>query len=315
MGETLGIQPNALQASVPFGRSGKAVSRCRVVRELPSDSNRKPIRSDGVRSVRHVHGRNSDSGRRLDPEPKTTGSTIKNATLTRVLGCLAVAGCGTSAGFLRDATTVNQHQYRQEVGAVRFMRTAAGSASTGALLCVIPVSGGQAPYKEAMDVLHKNASLNTNEVLENLREDHTITSYLGFYCTFVLTISADVIELIPPGTANAASDSRALPTQPQKELSDLRKPAPTSPVCELAYQQLGPFIRPFRSLYPNVTFLEPPPPRATFVTACAQQPEDVQRCLQAAYLTANTDGCKDAFSQLASKDRQRLFSVFLSDYE
>ncbi len=114
------------------------------------------------------------------------------------------------------------------------MRTAAGSASTGAILCVIPVSGGEAPYKEAMDALHKSAALKTNEVLEDLREDHTITSYLGFYCTFVLTISADVIELIPPGTAIAPSDSHALPTQQPKEVIDLRKQAPALPVCELA---------------------------------------------------------------------------------
>jgi hypothetical protein len=240
--------------------------------------------------------------------------------LARVLGCLAVCGCGVTSGFLRDATTVNQHQYRQEVAAVRYVRSAAGSSSIGAVFCSIPVSGGEAPYKEAMAALHKDAALKPNEVLENIREDHTITAYLVFYCTIMLTISADVIELLPPGTAvPPAHPSLTKPT------SDARSDSPpeaeaagsgtTSPDCDHAYDDLAQLIKPFRWLYPNAAFLVPPPPRARFVMACADQPEDVQRCLQGPYLKAHADECKGTFAQLTSKARQRLFSVFLSDYE
>jgi hypothetical protein len=36
---------------------------------------------------------------------------------------------------------------------------------------------------------------------------------------------------------------------------------------------------------------------------------------QGSYLKANTDECKAAFEKLSSKDRARLFGVFLGDYE
>jgi hypothetical protein len=243
----------------------------------------------------------------------------KTKTWARVLGCFVLCGCGATSGFLRDATTVSQHQYRQDVAAVRYVRSAAGSATIGSVFCAIPVSGGEAPYKDAMVALHKDAALKPNEVLENIREDHTITAYLVFYCTITLTISGDVIELIPLATATpAASPSSTKPT------TDARTDAPTeadassaaaSPDCDRAYDDLAQLIKPFRWLYPNAAFLVPPPPRARFVMACADQPEDVQRCLQGPYLKAHADECKGTFAQLASKARQRLFAVFLSDYE
>jgi hypothetical protein len=233
-------------------------------------------------------------------------------TLLGVLGALTVSGCGVSSGFLRDATTANQHEYRQEVGGVRYARSVAGQSAVGTLFCAIPVTGGDAPYKDAMEDLHKRASLGRNEVLENIREDHTITAYLGFYCTTVLTISADVIELLPVGIrqlegAAAVSDSPAG--------SDSAAPAPGSPSCNLAYSQLGRLVKPFKLLYPNAAFLIPPPAQWKFVDICTDQPADVQQCLQGSYLKANIDDCKAAFEKLSSKDRARLFGVFLGDYE
>jgi hypothetical protein len=170
-----------------------------------------------------------------------------------------------------------------------------------------------------MVALHKDAALKPNEVLENIREDHTITAYLVFYCTITLTISADVIELIPPATATPPA-----PSSSTKPTTDARSDSPTeadatsaatSPDCDLAYDDLGQLIKPFRWLYPNAAFLVPPPPRARFVMACVDQPEDVQRCLRGPYLKVHADECKGTFAHLSSKARQRLFAVFLSDYE
>jgi hypothetical protein len=80
-----------------------------------------------------------------------------------------------------------------DVTSVEHKRTVSGTASVGLVLCVIPISGEY--YKRAMEELHQKASLNPNEVLANFREDHAITSFLGFYCSQEVTLSADVVKL------------------------------------------------------------------------------------------------------------------------
>jgi hypothetical protein len=275
--------------------------------------------------------------------------------MTRRIECViaitgfVVGGCGASAGFLRDATSINQHEYRQEVGAVRYQRSVDGSSSTGALFCAIPISGGVAPYKEAMAELHKHAALHPNEVLENLREDHGITAYLVFYCITTLTISADVIQLLPPGPSllptspmppNSQSDAtsaspsgrgRTYSERPWRATdasggpglsegpavpSDSERPTEEPPSeCDLVYAQLGQLIKPLDRIYPNATLLVPLPSRAKFVAACAAQDEDVLWCLRASYLKSHTDECKKGFENMPSKKLSLLFSVFLKDYE
>jgi hypothetical protein len=115
------------------------------------------------------------------------------------LGLSAVAfamlvGCGRNSGFLRDANTANEHQFRMELAAQRYSRSVAGSSSIRSILCLIPMSNGA--YKDAMASLHAQARLQTNEVLENIREDHAFLSYL-VYCEDSLIISADVYDVVP----------------------------------------------------------------------------------------------------------------------
>lgn len=115
----------------------------------------------------------------------------------RLLACLLLAGCGYQQGFLRDANTVNQHQFQMPVSQVRFVKVAAGSFAITSLFCAIPLDNGA--YAEAMKELHDDAKLKPNQVLENIREDHSVMCALIFGIT-KLTVSADVIEIIyaPP---------------------------------------------------------------------------------------------------------------------
>ena len=106
---------------------------------------------------------------------------------------LIASGCGAKAGFLRDAATVTQFQYKMDITTVEHKRTASGTASVGLILCAIPISGEY--YKRAMEDLHSKASLQSNEVLSNFREDHAFTTFLGFYCTQEVTVSADIVKL------------------------------------------------------------------------------------------------------------------------
>jgi hypothetical protein len=39
-------------------------------------------------------------------------------------------------------------------------------------------------------------------------------------------------------------------------------------------------VKPFKLLYPNATFLMPPPAQWKFVDICTDQPVDVQQCLR-----------------------------------
>ncbi|QRN95943.1 hypothetical protein JRI60_44060 [Archangium violaceum] len=123
--------------------------------------------------------------------------TLRLSTLA--LGAGLLAGCGASGGFIRDAVSTQQLEYRMDVSGVRYVKPANGSASTGSVLCIIPLSGHL--YQEAMQELYLSAELAPNQVIMNLREDYSIRSYLGFYCTRQLTVSGDVFELTPSSAA------------------------------------------------------------------------------------------------------------------
>jgi hypothetical protein len=114
------------------------------------------------------------------------------------LGAGLLAGCGASGGFIRDSVSTQQLEYRMDVSGVRYVKPASGSASTGAVLCIIPLASNL--YQEAMQELYLSAELAPNQVIMNLREDYVIRSYV-FYCSRQLIVSGDVFELTPSGTA------------------------------------------------------------------------------------------------------------------
>ena len=222
--------------------------------------------------------------------------------------CVSViAGCGAGAGFLRDATTATQHQLRQDVGSVTYLKSVAGSASAGSLFCFIPVET-DGLYKNAMLELHAQAKLQPNQLLENIREDHAFQAYFFFYCVSNLTLSADVVEVrpvgAPPPVASTTSAARAAPAPSGQ----------AAPACEIAYAQLGRLSTPFKRLYANADFTTTPS-KTRFIPACFEQPEEVQTCLEASYLESHLDGCKEVFDALSPRARARLFHTFLDDFE
>ena len=113
------------------------------------------------------------------------------------VGLFLVAGCGRTSGFLRDANSINEHQFRMEIAARRYARSVSGSLTIGFFFCMIPMKNGA--YKDAMAALHAEAKLQTNEVIENIREDHAFIAYV-FYCEDRLIISADVYEVAAVAT-------------------------------------------------------------------------------------------------------------------
>ena len=119
------------------------------------------------------------------------------------LALAALTGCGRNSGFLRDANTVNEHQFRMEIAAQRYARSVSGSSSIGSLFCIIPMSNGA--YKDAMAALHAEAKLQMNEVIENIREDHAFIAYV-FYCEDDLILSADVYQVTPASAAGRIGD-------------------------------------------------------------------------------------------------------------
>lgn len=241
------------------------------------------------------------------------------AAMRRVFLFLLATGCYNTTGFLRDATTANSHQYRQDVGAIRYSRTVEAATSTGALLCAIPF-GADPPYATAMRGLQENAKLKTNEVLENIREDHSITAFLVFWCVTTLTLSADVTEITAPGVP-FPEDVKAKPEpKPEPKLEPKVEPKPaltvpdetsipaTSSTCELAFQTLFQTLQSLRRIYPNVAAA--PVTKPNFLAVCAQQPKEVQWCIRAAYLRDNIDTCRVTFGDMAPAQRKRLFSTF-----
>jgi hypothetical protein len=149
-----------------------------------------------------------------------------------VCALLVATGCGYNSGFLHDASSGDQHQYRMEISAVRYDRTVSGTAGLTSILCAIPLDHGL--YKQAMAALMSEAKLKENEILENVRTDSDPTCYLVFGKSR-LTISADVYAVIPTTARESGTGSYGLletgpaapspPAHPKPE----PQPAPTTP--------------------------------------------------------------------------------------
>jgi hypothetical protein len=259
-----------------------------------------------------------------------------------------LAGCGHSSGFLRDASTAGEAQLRMEIAAQRYARSVSGSSSIGSVFCLIPLGNGA--YRDAMAALHAQAKLQTNEVLQNIREDHAFVPYV-LYCEDNLIVSADVYEVIaaaPPGEARGGrggdcdppysidsqgrklfrteclSSEKLEPSDPYIPPSSPNAPpttrlgdagAPRDPgLCERAFARLDVDVRdPFRSIFPNARFVDAPP-RAAFVDACAEQGDDVQLCLQPSFLKLHLEACRAEFRQMNPDQRSRLFGTFLREW-
>jgi hypothetical protein len=115
--------------------------------------------------------------------------------ISTAMGILVLGGCGFNSGFIRDAASISQREYRMDVVQERFVRTVSGSASTGSVFCLFPISSDM--YSRAMHEMYDEAKLQPNQTVLNLREDHETTTYLGLYCNYSLTISGDKVEMTP----------------------------------------------------------------------------------------------------------------------
>jgi hypothetical protein len=221
---------------------------------------------------------------------------------------LVTVGCGGSSGFLRDATTANAHQYRQEVVAVRYVKSVEASDTVTSVFCIIPTSS-EGMYATTMKELHAEAQLKPNQLLENIREDHSFAFYF-FFCTSTLTLSADVTELYPPGTplpsASVSQPRTTMPTPPESE---------GTTACDVAYAQLVRLMDPLRRIYPNASLQQPFPLKTRFIPMCMLQSPEVQQCLQARFLKENVEECSKRFGELDPRDRRQLFNTFLSNFE
>jgi hypothetical protein len=250
----------------------------------------------------------------------------------------AIVGCGAGSGFSRGVSSVSEHEFHMDIAAQRYARSVSGSSAIGSLFCFIPIDEGA--YRDAMLALHAQAKLQTNEVLENVREDHAFIFYV-LYCRDTLIISADVYEVIPvapPEHGYAAPERESnfpVPTpRPAQsfEPSDPYLPPPNPYVppstpavdggvrssdpalCERAYPRLNvdlPGV--FHTLFPYAKFMDAPPKDA-FVAACREQVDDVQICLQAAFLKSDLEGCRRVFRALTPEQTKQLFGTFLREW-
>jgi hypothetical protein len=258
-----------------------------------------------------------------------------------LLAGLAFVGCGHS-GFVHDANSVDAHQFRMEISAQRYLRSVSGAASIAYVFCAIPTNGGA--YRSAMAALHAEAQLKTNEVLTNIREDHTFLTLL-LYCEDDLILSADVYEVVPvlapehsaaraeeasnfpaPALRPSPSDSFE-PADPYVPPSNPYPPAPSAQatgdagprtrdpeVCERAYEHLTtdlPSV--FHTIFPDARFALAPA-KAGFVAACVEQVDDVQLCLQSTFLKTHLAPCRAAFRDMTPEQRTRLFGTFLREW-
>jgi hypothetical protein len=174
------------------------------------------------------------------------------------------------------------------------VKSVAASTDSNAILCVIPTASDP-PYATTMAEIHKAAALQPNQVLENLREDHTYRSWLGFYCTTTLTISGDVIELVP---TKATADATEEPTP-----------------CAAAYEQLGLLPGAIRRVYPKASAAIPSAPRPAFMKLCLAQTEPVQACIQARYLQEHVDECAAVLRAMPARDRWELLTPLVTGYD
>jgi hypothetical protein len=164
-----------------------------------------------------------------------------------------LAGCGPKSGFLRDANAPSEHQFRTEIAAQRYSRSVSGASSVGALFCVLPMRNGA--YKDAMAALHAEAKLQTNEVLENIREDHAFSAYV-LYCEDNLILSADVYEVIPVGAPAPVRSAKCGDCDPPYSIDSQGRQI-FKPECVSASEQFepsDPYIRPSRSYVPPATW-------------------------------------------------------------
>ncbi|WP_375770753.1 hypothetical protein NR798_07585 [Archangium gephyra] len=122
------------------------------------------------------------------------------------LGLGLLAGCGISGGFLRDSISSQRFDFKMDVAGVSYVQSVSGSATSGSVLCLFPISSTL--YDTAMRNLYAAAQLEPNQVVMNLREDHTIRSFV-FYCSHTVHISGDVFQLTPaaPGAPKVSSAS------------------------------------------------------------------------------------------------------------
>jgi len=141
-------------------------------------------------------------------------------TLSVFVSSLAIAGCAASVGFLRDSVTQVQVKHAN----FRIVKTGVtATADTGKALCLFPTDDAQV-YRRLMENLHASARLGPNQMLVNIREDIKLTFYFVFYCSEEHTLSADVVEFLPEGTAAAP------PQAPPATTTVPRAPsAPASP--------------------------------------------------------------------------------------
>ncbi len=131
---------------------------------------------------------------------------------------LALVGCGTSLGFLRDSTTSQNFSYSMSVKTLSMQRTVAASVETKTIVCLIPTDG-KPPYAAVMKRLHRKANLKPNEVLVNIREDKRVLTYL-IYCKHRLTVSADIYLL---GDSPPPKPSQEVEGGKKKEKRDCKK--------------------------------------------------------------------------------------------
>ncbi|MBN1610149.1 MAG: hypothetical protein JW940_26215 [Polyangiaceae bacterium] len=142
-------------------------------------------------------------------------------TLAVFVSSLAVAGCAASVGFLRDSVTQVQVKHAN----FRIVKTGVtATADTGKALCLFPTDDAQV-YRRLMENLHASAKLGPNQMLVNLREDIKMTFYFVFYCSEQHTLSADVVEFVPEGTATALPPAPPPPTA----MPSAPPPAPAAP--------------------------------------------------------------------------------------
>jgi hypothetical protein len=151
----------------------------------------------------------------------------------------SLGGCGVNEGFVHDATSGDQHQYRMDLSGVRYVRSVSGSASIGSIFCLgglvpgyihgIPLDRGL--FKQAMEALQEDAKLKPNEILKDLRTDRDPACYLFLYGVNSLTISADVYEVTPTVGSGTAGPSAV-------HAIEGAAPVPARPAGKLTYAQL-----------------------------------------------------------------------------
>jgi hypothetical protein len=133
---------------------------------------------------------------------------VARVALLSGLSVLALS-CTGSSGFIRDSVTSHTFQYNFTVTGMRFIRTVAGQASVTKVLCTIPIDETDL-YNQAVKAMYAQAGgLGPNRVVVNLREDSAFVTYLFVACTTKLTVSGDLVELLPaPPAAGSATEPR-----------------------------------------------------------------------------------------------------------